>query len=81
MYSGQTELFEIELIIYFKMDLALNNLQRLIRHKTQPTNQLTKSTNQWKTGDSSAKTFLTSGKFFNRQHIERGHLLSQRKFP
>ena len=31
-------MFEIELIIYIKMDLALNNLQRLICHKTQPTN-------------------------------------------
>ena len=29
--------FEIELIIYIKMNLALNNLQRLIRHKTQQT--------------------------------------------
>ena len=26
------------------MDLALNNQQRLIRHKTQPTNQPTQST-------------------------------------
>ena len=33
------ELFEIELFIHIKMDLALNNLQRLICHKTQPTNQ------------------------------------------
>ena len=33
-------MFEIELIIYIKMDLALNNLQRLICHKTQPTNHL-----------------------------------------
>ena len=33
-----TELFELELIIYIKMDLALNKLQRLICHKTQPTN-------------------------------------------
>ena len=31
------ELFEIELIIHIKMDLALNNLQWLICHKTQPT--------------------------------------------
>ena len=32
------ELFEIELTIYIKMDLALNNLQRLICHKpNQPT--------------------------------------------
>ena len=29
----------IELIICVKMDLALNDLQRLICHKTQPTNQ------------------------------------------
>ena len=27
------------MIIYIKMDLALNNLQRLICHKIQPTNQ------------------------------------------
>ena len=27
--------FELELIIYIKMDLALNNLQRLMCHKTQ----------------------------------------------
>ena len=33
-----TELWEIELIICIKMDLALNNLQWLIFHKTQPTN-------------------------------------------
>ena len=31
-----TELFSIEQIIYIKMDLALNNLQRLICHKTKP---------------------------------------------
>ena len=36
-----TELFEIELITCIKMDLALNNLQMLICHKTQPTNQST----------------------------------------
>ena len=30
-----TNLFEIELIIYIKMDLALNNPQRLICHKIQ----------------------------------------------
>ena len=35
------ELFVIELIIYIKMDLALNNLQRWICYKTQPTNQHT----------------------------------------
>ena len=28
------------MIIYIKMDLVLNNLQSLICHKTQPTNQL-----------------------------------------
>ncbi len=37
MYLCQTELFEIEPIICIKMDLALNNLQRLICHKTQTT--------------------------------------------
>ena len=31
------QLFLIEQIIYIKMDLALNNLQRLICHKTQQT--------------------------------------------
>ena len=35
-------MFELELFICIKMDLALNNLQSLIRHKTQqPTNHLT----------------------------------------
>ena len=38
MYSCYTELFEIELFICITMDLALNNLQRLICHKTQTTN-------------------------------------------
>ena len=33
---------KIELIIYIKMDLALNNLQRLICHKTQQINHLMK---------------------------------------
>ena len=32
-------MFEIDLTICIKMDLALNNLQWLIYHKTQPTNQ------------------------------------------
>ena len=32
-------MFEIELIICIKMDLASNNLQRLICHKTQTTNK------------------------------------------
>ena len=31
------ELFEIELITCIKMDLALDNLQKLICHKTQST--------------------------------------------
>ena len=34
-----TELFEIELIIWIKMDLVLNNLQNLICHKTHTTKQ------------------------------------------
>ena len=39
VYLCKTELFEIELFICFKMDLALNNPQMLICHKTQSTNQ------------------------------------------
>ena len=35
-------MFEIELSICIKMDFALNNLYRLICHKIQPTNRLTK---------------------------------------
>ena len=34
------ELFSIEQIIYIKMDLALNNLQRLICHKTKQTKSI-----------------------------------------
>ena len=45
MYSCYTELIEIELTICIKMDLALNKQQRLMCHKTQPTNQ---PTNQMK---------------------------------
>ena len=30
--TNPTEFFQIELIIYIKMDLPLNNLQRLICH-------------------------------------------------
>ena len=41
MYSGETELFETELIIHIKVDLTLINLKRLICHKTQQTNQPT----------------------------------------
>ena len=36
---ANTELFEIELTICIKMDLALNNQQMLICHKTQISNQ------------------------------------------
>ena len=35
---AKLNLFEIEVIICIKMDLALNNLRRLICYKTQPTN-------------------------------------------
>ena len=35
-----TELFEIKLIIWIKIDLALNNLQSVIYHKTQPINRV-----------------------------------------
>ena len=37
MYLCETELFEIEQIINIKMDLALNNRQMLICHKTHQT--------------------------------------------
>ena len=47
MYSFETELFEIELNICIKMDLALNNLQRLELLQSKPTNQ---PTNQTKKG-------------------------------
>ena len=33
---AKMNLFEIKLIIYIKIDLALNNLQRLICHKAKP---------------------------------------------
>ena len=38
VYLCLTEFFEIEVIISIKMYLALNNLQRLICHKTRTTN-------------------------------------------
>ena len=38
-YSCFTDLFEIELFICIKMDLALNNLRWLICHKTQTNKQ------------------------------------------
>ena len=41
VFDTKNELFEIELIICMKMDLALNNLQGLICHKipyNQPNN-------------------------------------------
>ena len=46
MYVREAELFEIEQFICIKMDLALNNLQRLVCHKIQPTNQL-EMNNRW----------------------------------
>ena len=39
-------MFEIELIIYIKIDSALNDPQRWICHKTQPTNQPTTTHNK-----------------------------------
>ena len=38
MYLCETELFEIELFICIKMDLALNDQQKLICHKAKQTN-------------------------------------------
>ena len=42
-------MFEIEVIIKIKMDLALNDLQRLICHKTKP--------NQTMSQDKSAREY------------------------
>ena len=39
-YLYSTELFEIELFICIKMDLAINNLQWFICHKTKPNQYL-----------------------------------------
>ena len=43
VYICLTKLFEIELFICIKMDLALNNQQRLIYNKTQTNKQI----NNW----------------------------------
>ena len=48
VYSCCTELFEIELIICIKIDLALNSLKRLICHKTRSINQPYRNTLQIK---------------------------------
>ena len=42
------ELFEIELIICMKMDVGLNNLQRLICHKTETTVKPLNCCSMWK---------------------------------
>ena len=47
MYSCQSELFKIELFICIKTDWALNNLQRLIYHKTQTISQPTTCMECW----------------------------------
>ena len=44
MSLGSTELFEIDRINCIKMDLALNNLQRLLCHETQPIYQTDRKT-------------------------------------
>ena len=41
VFSCKTESMEIEQLKYIKMDLALNNLQNLICHKTQTTKPIT----------------------------------------
>ena len=46
MYLCLTELFEIELFICIKINLALNDLQRLICHKIQ-INKQTKQMSLW----------------------------------
>ena len=62
-------MFEIELISYIKMDLALINLQRLICHKTQPTNHLFLS----------FFSFLESLFFLEQSHVK--FLISPSFFP
>ena len=42
VYLYETELFEIELFICLRMDLALNKLQSLIYYKTQTNKQTNK---------------------------------------
>ena len=42
-----TELFSIEQVLYIKMDLALNNLQRLICHKTKQTKPITQKSTEF----------------------------------
>ena len=44
-------MFEIELIICIKMDLALNNLQRLIYHETQTNKQIVRERTKEIRGD------------------------------
>ena len=74
-------MFEIELIICIKMDLALNNLQRLICYKTQPTNQ---PTNQHKVDTckymhkkETITTISAGTKGFHGQLVPTEHLLTQ----
>ena len=43
-------MFEIELIICIKMDLALNNQQSLIFHKTQTSKEIKKQRNKTRLG-------------------------------
>ena len=57
MYLCLNELFEIELYICIKMDLALNNLQKLMRHKIQTVNQQTNKPKLLKKSDSTSFIF------------------------
>ena len=53
-------MFEIEVIICIKMDLALDNQQRLIYHKIQITNYLFLSKSIWSTDETLTGTTIPS---------------------
>ena len=61
-----TEMFDIELFICMKMDLALNNLQRLICHKTL-TNQTSVSSQRKSKGQITCIQYLTKKKTGNKK--------------
>ena len=64
-------MFKIEQILYIKMDLALNNLQRLICHKTQQTKPNQKALRVAITDSSMLKTFQQQKKKKNNETLAR----------
>ena len=63
-------------IIFIKMDLALNSLQRFICHKTQTTNQSSNSSLLWHGGDRIHRNTLKS--IFASSHQKKEHVLTKR---